>query len=98
DKWRLLVQDRQSGKTRDVTEKFDRSVGSFAWAVFQRRPESTDTIDGIFFAAEDHGEAPIYKLDLVADAAQLIKATGRHNDDLVFSATTKTLFFTRMSL
>src|SRR6266496_2253540 len=27
DKWRLLVQDRQSGKTRDLTEKFDRSVG-----------------------------------------------------------------------
>ena len=32
DKWRLLVQDRQSGKTRDLTEKFDRSVGSFTWA------------------------------------------------------------------
>src|SRR5438034_10040382 len=31
DKWRLLVQDRQSGKTRDLTEKFDRSVGSFDW-------------------------------------------------------------------
>src|SRR6059058_1990914 len=31
DKWRLLVQDRQSGKTRDLTEKIDRSVGSFAW-------------------------------------------------------------------
>ena len=31
DKWRLFVQDRQSGKTRDLTEKFDRSVGSFAW-------------------------------------------------------------------
>src|SRR6266567_7625485 len=29
DKWRLLVQDRQTGKTRDLTEKFDRSVGSF---------------------------------------------------------------------
>ena len=29
DKWRLFVQDRQSGKTRDLTEKFDRSVGSF---------------------------------------------------------------------
>src|SRR5204862_5267143 len=25
DKWRLLVQDRESGKTRDVTEKFERS-------------------------------------------------------------------------
>ena len=32
DKWRLFVQDRQSGKTGDLTEQFDRSVGSFAWA------------------------------------------------------------------
>src|SRR5204863_1517008 len=31
DKWGLLVQDRQLAKTRDLTEKFDRSVGSFAW-------------------------------------------------------------------
>jgi len=31
DKWRLLVQDRQSGKTHDLMEKFDRSVGSFTW-------------------------------------------------------------------
>src|SRR5882724_283162 len=31
DKWRLFVQDRQSGKVRDLTEKFDRSVGSFTW-------------------------------------------------------------------
>ena len=51
DKWRLLVQDRQSGKTRDLTEKFDRSLGSFAWA---------PTSSAICFAAEDHGEAPIY--------------------------------------
>ena len=35
DKWRLLVQDRQSGKARDLTEKFDRSVGSFAWKPIQ---------------------------------------------------------------
>src|SRR5258708_2094009 len=31
DKWRLLVQDRQTGNTRDLTEKFDRSAGSFTW-------------------------------------------------------------------
>jgi dipeptidyl aminopeptidase/acylaminoacyl peptidase len=31
DKWRLVVQDRQSGKTRDATEHFDRSVGSYVW-------------------------------------------------------------------
>jgi dipeptidyl aminopeptidase/acylaminoacyl peptidase len=46
DKWRLLVQDRQSGKTSDLTEKFDRSVGSFTW--------KTDS-SLIIFAADDRG-------------------------------------------
>src|SRR5438105_9341497 len=31
DKWRLFLQDRQSGKTEDLLQNFDRSVGSFAW-------------------------------------------------------------------
>src|SRR2546425_2602431 len=31
DKWRLLVQNRQSGKTEDVTANIDSSVGSVDW-------------------------------------------------------------------
>src|SRR6266702_3263188 len=54
DQWRLFVQDRQSGKTRDLTEKFDQSVGSFTWASFFGQ------VPMIFFAAEDRGESPIY--------------------------------------
>jgi dipeptidyl aminopeptidase/acylaminoacyl peptidase len=50
DKWRLLVQDRQSGKTRDFTEKFDRSVGSFCWGTFWGAPT-------IWLAYEEHGQA-----------------------------------------
>src|SRR5262245_11566350 len=53
DKWRLFIQDRQSGKTRDLTEKFDRSVGSFAWM-----PDVQS--GGIILSAEDHGQSPIY--------------------------------------
>src|SRR5438067_8233728 len=58
DKWRLLVQDRQSGETRDVTKRFDRSVGSFTW----HRPTEyeyaggREHLTGILFTAEDHGE------------------------------------------
>ena len=55
DKWRLLVQDRQSGKTRDLTEKFDRSVGSFAW----RTAECANC--DMLFAAEDHGATPRFR-------------------------------------
>ena len=48
DKWRLLVQDRQSGKMRDATEKFDRSVGSYVWD-----PSS----ELLFFSYETSGQA-----------------------------------------
>src|SRR3954453_8296808 len=46
DRWRLMVQDRQSGKTRDLTEKVDRSVGSFAWHR-----------DIVYFTFENRGES-----------------------------------------
>src|SRR5881397_646434 len=54
DKWRLLVQDRESGKTSDHTEGFDRSVGSFAWQPV------TEFGEAIFCTAEDRGESPIF--------------------------------------
>ena len=53
DKWRLFVQDRQSAKTTDVTENFDRSVGSFTW-----QPDSAM----VTFTAEDHGNAAIFSV------------------------------------
>ena len=86
DKWRLLVQDRQSGKIRDLTEKFDRSVGSFACV-----PNSK----AICFAAEDRGEAPIYSIALTSD--QPAEIARLHADDLVFGAN-GALYFTRMSV
>ena len=46
DKERLFVQDRKSGQIRDLTEKFDRSVGSFTW-------KSDSSL--IIFAADDRG-------------------------------------------
>jgi dipeptidyl aminopeptidase/acylaminoacyl peptidase len=86
DKWRLFVQDRQSGKTRDLTENFDRSVGNFAW---ERNSKA------ILFTAEDHGEAPIFWLGL--DYEQPIGLPRMHADDLGVAANDQ-VFFTRMSL
>ncbi|KAF5408234.1 MAG: Dipeptidyl-peptidase 5 [Candidatus Udaeobacter sp.] len=91
DKWRLLVQDRQSGKTRDLTEKFDRSVGSFTWF----------GTSALLLTAEDHGASPIFvALPARPDGPEIIqfKEPGSaeiHADDLVWSK--NTLFFTRMS-
>jgi dipeptidyl aminopeptidase/acylaminoacyl peptidase len=91
DKWRLFMQDRQSGKARDLTEKFDRSVGSFTFF----------SDSALLFAAEDHGASPIFvALPATPQGPEIIplKEPGSadiHADDLVWSK--NTLFFTRMS-
>src|SRR5436309_65710 len=94
DKWRLLVQDRQSGKTRDLTEKFDRSVGSFTWTEV-----SKDHPTIIFFTAEDHGESPLFAAFPSEQNPIEGEATKSplhiHADDLSFAG--GRLFFTRMS-
>ena len=87
DKWRLLMQDRHSNQTRDLTENFDRSVGSFAWEPTSKR---------LAFAAEDHGAAPIFDVSVGMETKPAGGGTDALNaDDLVFSG--DVLFFTRMS-
>jgi dipeptidyl aminopeptidase/acylaminoacyl peptidase len=89
DKWRLLVQDRQSGKTRDLTEQFDRSVGSFAW-----QPDSR----AIAFSAEDRGEAPLFVMPIVPGLKEPLRVQQIfHADDLVYGSDRR-LYFTRMSI
>ena len=98
DKWRLLVQDRQTGKMRDLTEKFDRSVGSFTWTI---TPAPHDKlIRPMIFSAEDHGDAPLFCVDVEGDEPP-IRYTGLHADDLTFaksSAEIGSLYFTNMSI
>jgi dipeptidyl aminopeptidase/acylaminoacyl peptidase len=93
DKWRLLVQDRQSGKTRDLTEKFDRSMGSFTW--------KSDS-ELIVFAVEDGGgsllcaAAPEGKLFYEPDLFAPVSTRPwfrLHFDDLIYGAH-NTLYFT----
>jgi dipeptidyl aminopeptidase/acylaminoacyl peptidase len=89
EKWRLFVQDRQTGKTRDLTEKFDRSVGSLAW----------DDQDKIWFAYEEHGQSFIGTADVRwQPGVQVSPAWPRHDthaDDLVIAD--RVVFFTQMS-
>jgi len=93
DKWRLFVQDRKSGKTRDLTEKFDRSIGSYTW--------SPDGI-ALLFAAEDHGQSPIFWQFAAEEKAvtepHKLTPSDMYTDDLVFSGSPKILLFTRMSI
>jgi dipeptidyl aminopeptidase/acylaminoacyl peptidase len=101
DKWRLFVQDRQSGKTRDLTEKFDRSIGSFTW------DQNSITI---YITAEDHGNSPFGIQSVKSDSPpRLFEDRQLHVDDLIagpaqketigdLSRDVKKVYFTQMSI
>jgi dipeptidyl aminopeptidase/acylaminoacyl peptidase len=89
DKQSLILYDRTSGKLRNSTEKFDRSVGSFAWY-----PNSL----GLVFTAEDHGETPFYEVsaERVSPPVEVITVNAHlHADDVILAG--DSLFFTRIS-
>jgi dipeptidyl aminopeptidase/acylaminoacyl peptidase len=86
DKWRLLVQDRQSGKTRDLTENFDRSVGSFTWG----EPD----LNFIYFVAEDRGDAIVYAKFL--EKEKPLPVVRAYADDLVVRG--RVLYYSRNSI
>jgi dipeptidyl aminopeptidase/acylaminoacyl peptidase len=93
DKWRLLMYDRQSGKTSDLTNDFDRSVGSFTWW----------GPGAIYFSCEDQGQAPIYVTTAFprpnsSNSVVPLQPDGMeiHADDLTWIP--DTLFFSKMSI
>lgn len=86
DRFRLVVFERATGKITNLTEGFDRWVGSYTW-----KPDSS----GFFFSAEDKGEAPIYELAVTGGTPR--EVIRKHNDDLTITPDGKTLLFTRMS-
>jgi dipeptidyl aminopeptidase/acylaminoacyl peptidase len=97
DRWRLMLYDRKTGERKELTEGFDRWVGSFAWA-----PDSKT----IYFSAEHKRHALIYAVPTAARSARDRKMgefsrralVGGYNDDLTVAPGGKTLVFTRMSM
>jgi dipeptidyl aminopeptidase/acylaminoacyl peptidase len=104
DRFRLMLYNRRSGHVRNLTETFDRWVGTYAWD-----PDSSK----IYFVAEDKGDSPVYSISLDTaviggdegkdTTARLTKNNVKmivsgHNDDLAVTHDGKTLVFTRMSV
>jgi Tol biopolymer transport system component len=53
DRWRLMLYSRASRKHINLTEKLDRSIGSFLWT-----PDSRN----IYFQSEEHAEIPVFEI------------------------------------
>jgi dipeptidyl aminopeptidase/acylaminoacyl peptidase len=84
------VQDRQSGKTWDVTQNLNRSAGSFAWA------NAAKDEGRIVFSAEDQGKSPLWMVSPQDMSLHVMNIGGTHADDLVYA--NGLVFHTQMSI
>jgi dipeptidyl aminopeptidase/acylaminoacyl peptidase len=92
-----MLYDRKTGEKKNLTEKFDQWVGTYAWA-----PDSSR----IYFASEIEGQSWLWlielKKELVVNTVPVKNGIRRisdgFNDDLVLAKGGNNLVFTRMSL
>lgn len=86
DRWRLMLYDRQTGRSRELISGFDLAVESIAF---------TSDSKHIYFTSGERGRHPIYVVK-VADGSggKLIEG---FNDDVKISRDGRLLVFTRSS-
>jgi dipeptidyl aminopeptidase/acylaminoacyl peptidase len=87
DRWRLMLHDRQSNQTRELTTGFDLQVDEFTFS-----PDSKM----IYFAAGERGREPIYAVATSGGAIK--KIVEGSNGDIKVAADGKTLIFTRAAM
>jgi len=85
-RWRLMLYDRQTKKTRELLSNHDAYVEGFTFTPDSKR---------IYFVSGERGRQPLYMVN-VADGA-LTKVFGGFNDDVRVAPNGETLVFTRSS-
>jgi dipeptidyl aminopeptidase/acylaminoacyl peptidase len=89
DRWRVMLYDRASGKTQNLTEEFDRSATGLAWSADSK---------SIYFTAENETMQPIYSLTVGSGSLPTKVVTESFNTAISLSNDGKTLAFERTSL
>jgi dipeptidyl aminopeptidase/acylaminoacyl peptidase len=85
-RWRLMLYDRQTKKSRELLSKFDAYVEGFTFTPDGKR---------IYFVSGERGRQPVYVVG-VADGG-LTKVFDGFNDDVRVAPNGETLVFTRSS-
>src|SRR5712671_3012134 len=89
DKWRVMLYDRQSGKSENLTEGFDRSANELGWSADSQT---------IFFTAENETLQPVYATAARSGAVPKKVIAEGFNTGLTISGDGKSLAFERSSL
>jgi dipeptidyl aminopeptidase/acylaminoacyl peptidase len=88
DKWRVMLYDRASGKSENLSESFDRSATNLTWS-----PDSKT----IYFLAENETQQPIYAMAPRVGATPK-KVIDGFNGTMELSEVGKTFLLSRTSL
>jgi dipeptidyl aminopeptidase/acylaminoacyl peptidase len=104
DRFRLMLYDRKTGEKKNLTEKLDSWVGTFAWSPDSKR---------IYFVHQWQDESPVISFAIDRPFDQTITVDGDpkangfnadvvvrdgYNDDIAITPDGKTIVFTRMSI
>ncbi|HEY0384614.1 MAG TPA: hypothetical protein VGC64_01320, partial [Pyrinomonadaceae bacterium] len=87
DRWRLMLYDRKSGQSRDLTDKFEMAVDGFTFAPDGKK---------IYLTINERGLEPIYTVQTSGGAPVKLIGDG-FNGDVQVSGDGRTLVFPRSS-
>ena len=88
DRYRLMVFDRKTGKTRNLTEALDYSVNEIIW---------TPAGKALIWTAEEKGRSVVFKTDLASEKTERI-FDGRSVSSPALSPDGGTIYFLAQSL
>lgn len=88
DRWRLMVLERATGMTTNLTEGLDRWVGSYTWS-----PDSTR----LFYTVEDRGRTGLQMIQATGGGSRNIIAGSSSLDDVQFTGDGRTMIYTEMT-
>jgi dipeptidyl aminopeptidase/acylaminoacyl peptidase len=88
DRFRLLVLERATGRTTNLSEALDRWVGSVTWS-----PDSTR----LFYTVEDRGRTGLQMIAVTGGGARTIVSGSSSLDDVQFNSDGSTMIYTEES-
>lgn len=88
DRWRLMVLERATGKTMNLSETLDRWVGSITWA-----PDSTR----LFFTVEDRGRTGLQMISATGGGLRTIISGASTLEEVQFTPDARTMIYTEES-
>jgi len=88
DRWRLMVLERGTGRTVNLTETLDRWVESMTWS-----PDSTR----LFFTVEDRGRTGLQMIPVTGGGIRNIVSGDSSLDDVQFNSDGSVMVYTEQS-